>query len=214
MASWASARHRSVSQSIPSKRADLHGKVGITIAWSQHLMYNVGGSGAKWGIMGRAATFAQFPISGSGDHPMLLGQYSFTLDIKGRLTMPSRFREELPDKLIITKGFDQCVAVYPIQVWRTLTQKISELPLTDYRGRELRRLLFSEAVDFELDKQGRMLIPDRLREFAGLELSSEVLIVGLETIIELWNPQTWEVKDSQRREAMAEDPALWSGLNV
>ena len=145
---------------------------------------------------------------------MLMGQYAYTLDNKGRLTMPSRFREELPEQLIITKGFDQCVAVYPIHVWRELTQKISALPLTDYRGRELRRLLFSEAVDFELDKQGRMLIPDRLREFAGLELSSEVQIVGLETIIELWNPKTWQEKDSQRREAMADDPAIWSSLNV
>ncbi|MCU0522556.1 MAG: division/cell wall cluster transcriptional repressor MraZ [Anaerolineae bacterium] len=145
---------------------------------------------------------------------MLMGQYAYTLDNKGRLTMPSRFREELPEQLIITKGFDQCVAVYPIHVWRELTQRISALPLTDYRGRELRRLLFSEAVDFQLDKQGRMLIPDRLREFAGLELSSEVQIVGLETIIELWNPEIWQAKDSQRREAMADDPAIWSSLNV
>jgi MraZ protein len=143
-----------------------------------------------------------------------MGQYAYTLDNKGRLTMPSRFREELPEQLIITKGFDQCVAVYPIHVWRELTQRISALPLTDYRGRELRRLLFSEAVDFQLDKQGRMLIPDRLREFAGLELSSEVQIVGLETIIELWNPEIWQAKDSQRREAMADDPAIWSSLNV
>lgn len=177
-------------------------------------MYNVGGSGAKWGAVGREATFTQCSIPGGGDHPMLIGQYSYTLDNKGRLTMPSRFRDDLPEQLIITKGFDQCVAVYPIQVWRELTAKISALPLTDPTGREFRRMLFSEAMDFELDKQGRMLIPDRLREYAGLELSAEVLIVGLEKIIELWNPQTWEEKDRLRRKAAAEDPALWSSTNV
>jgi len=194
--------------------AGLHAKVGITIACPHHLMYNVGGSGEKWGMVGREATFARCSIPGGDGHPMLIGQYTYTLDNKGRLTMPSRFRDDLPEQLIITTGFDQCVAVYPIQVWRELTAKISALPLTDPKGRELRRMLFSEAVDFELDKQGRMLIPDRLREYAGLELTSEVLIVGLEKIIELWNPQTWEEKDKKRREAAAEDPALWSSTNV
>ncbi len=105
--------------------------------------------------------------------------------------MPSRFRDDLPEQLIVTKGFDQCVAVYPIQVWRELTAKISCVAADRSQGRELRRMLFSEAMDFELDKQGRMLIPDRLREYAGLELSTEVLIVGLEKIIELWNQKTW-----------------------
>ncbi len=83
---------------------------------------------------------------------MLIGQYTYTLVNGGRLTMPSRFRDDLPEQLIVTKGFDQCVAVYPIQVWQS-SRRISALPLTDPKGRELRRMLFSEAMDSSINRE-------------------------------------------------------------
>jgi MraZ protein len=145
---------------------------------------------------------------------MFLGQFSYTLDSKGRLTIPSRFREELPVQIVVTRGLDRCLVVYPIEVWREISQKVTSLPITDPRGRALRRVFFADAADAELDKQGRVLIPDRLREYAGLDLSSEVVIVGLDRFIELWNPARWESQNDSQMEIMTEDPALWDDLQI
>ena len=145
---------------------------------------------------------------------MLLGQFSYTLDSKGRLTIPSRFREELTVEIVVTRGLDRCLTVYPIEVWREISRKVTSLPITDPRGRALRRVFFADAVDAELDKQGRVLIPDRLREYAGLDLSSEVVIVGLDRFIELWDPNRWESQNDNQIEIMGEDPALWDNLQI
>jgi MraZ protein len=145
---------------------------------------------------------------------MFLGQFSYTLDSKGRLTIPSRFREELPAEIVVTRGLDRCLVVYPIEVWREISQKVTSLPITDPRGRALRRVFFADAADAELDKQGRVLIPDRLREYAGLDLSSEVVIVGLDRFIELWDPARWESQNDNQVEIMTEDPALWEDLQI
>ncbi len=152
--------------------------------------------------------------SSDRDEHMLLSQYVYTMDDKGRLTIPSRYRDELPPKMVLTCGLDRCLTLYPLDIWQELAQKVTALPFTNLRGRELRRKLFSEAVDIELDKQGRVLIPDRLREHAGLDLSSEVLIVGLYTVLELWNPETWEQQHTHGPAADSEDPAIWEGLNI
>ena len=145
---------------------------------------------------------------------MLLGQYSYTLDSKGRLTIPSRFRDELPESVVITRGLDRCLSVYPTDVWREIAQKVTALPITDPRGRALRRIFFADAIDAELDSQGRVLIPDRLRAYAGLELSSEVAILGLESFIELWNPERWKSTSESQMEVVEEDPALWADLGI
>ncbi len=145
---------------------------------------------------------------------MFLGQFSYTLDSKGRLTIPSRFREELPVEIVVTRGLDRCLVVYPIEVWREISQKVTSLPITDPRGRALRRVFFADAADAELDKQGRVLIPDRLREYAGLDLSSDVVIVGLDRFIELWDRGRWESQNNNQIEIMGEDPALWEDLQI
>jgi MraZ protein len=145
---------------------------------------------------------------------MFLGQFSYTLDSKGRLTIPSRFRDELPAEIVVTRGLDRCLSVYPIDVWEEISQKVTSLPITDPRGRALRRVFFADAVNAELDKQGRVLIPDRLREYAGFDLSSEVVVVGLDRFMELWQPERWETQNESQMEIMSEDPALWESLQI
>lgn len=145
---------------------------------------------------------------------MLLGQFSYTLDSKGRLTIPSRFRDELSAEIVVTRGLDHCLTVYPIDVWEEISQKVTSLPITDPRGRALRRIFFADAVNAELDRQGRILIPDRLREIAGLELTSEVVVVGLDKFIELWNPDRWNNQNDDQMEIIEDDPAILSDLRI
>jgi len=145
---------------------------------------------------------------------MFLGQFSYTLDIKGRLTIPSRFRDGLPTEVVLTRGMDRCLVVYPIDVWKEISEKVTSLSITDRRARSLRRQLFADAINLELDRQGRILIPDRLREYAGLELSSDVVIVGLESFIELWDPERWRIQNDSQMETLGDDPAIWESLQI
>jgi MraZ protein len=145
---------------------------------------------------------------------MFLGQFTYTLDVKGRLTVPSRFRDELPLQAVLTRGLDICLVLYPIDVWTEISQKVTALPITDTRGRALRRIFFADAVHVELDRQGRILIPDRLREYAGLDLSAEVVVVGLDRFIELWRPDRWESQNDEQMEIVSEDPAIWESLRI
>ena len=111
---------------------------------------------------------------------MFLGQYTYSLDDKGRLTIPSRFREELAGRnIVVTRGLDRCLTIYPIAEWEEIAQKVNALPITDPRGRALRRIFFADAMSAELDHQGRSLIPDRLREYAGLDLTAEIVDRGV-----------------------------------
>ena len=145
---------------------------------------------------------------------MFLGQYFYTLDSKGRLIIPSRYREHLQTEVVVTRGLDRCITVYPINVWEEIAQKVTALPITDRRGRALRRIFFSDANKIELDRQGRILLPDRLRDFAGLTTTSEVAIVGLDSFIELWNPEAWRQQNDKQTEFVVEDPEIWENLNI
>ena len=147
---------------------------------------------------------------------MFLGQYTHTLDGKGRLTIPARFREEikLNETVVITRGLDHCLTVYPIEVWNEIAQKVNALPITDPRGRALRRIFFADAMSAEPDHQGRVLVPDRLREYAGFGLTADVIVVGLDRFLELWEPQHWEEANARQMEMMDEDPALWENLQI
>ena len=145
---------------------------------------------------------------------MFLGQFSYTLDSKGRLTIPSRFREGLPAEVVVTRGMDRCLVIYPIDVWKEISEKVTSLSITDSRARSLRRLFFADAINLELDRQGRILIPDRLRVYAGLELSSDVVIVGLDSFVELWDPERWGILNDSQMERLGEDPAIWGSLQI
>ncbi len=121
---------------------------------------------------------------------MFLGRYNHTLDAKGRLAIPARFRETLAEGLVLTRGIDRCLALYPLAAWRPLAEKVSALPLSDPDARAFRRLVFAEATDLELDAQGRILVPPELRRYAGLE--RDAVIIGMDTALEIWSPERWQ----------------------
>jgi MraZ protein len=121
---------------------------------------------------------------------MFLGRYEHNIDAKGRLAIPARFRTELTDGLVLTRGIDRCLAVYPMSAWRPLSEKVSALPISDPDARNFRRMFFADAVDCELDKQGRIILPSHLREFSGA--LSEVIVVGMNTYIEIWDVRRWQ----------------------
>lgn len=125
---------------------------------------------------------------------MFLGRYNHTLDAKGRLAIPARFRDAVADGLVLTRGIDRCLALYPLDAWRPLAEKVSALPISDPDARNFRRLVFAEAADLALDAQGRILVPPELRRYAGLE--REALVVGMDTAIEIWSPERWQAVEA------------------
>ena len=120
---------------------------------------------------------------------MFLGEFSHNLDEKGRLTIPAKFRDELAGGLVVTRGIDRCLSVYPRQVWDGLAEQIAKLPLSQRSARDFGRLIFSGAADFIPDRQGRVLIPQGLRDYAGLD--SDAIIIGLFDRLEIRNPDHW-----------------------
>lgn len=141
---------------------------------------------------------------------MFLGEYTHTIDDKGRLTVPAKFRGELAAGLVVTRGFDRNLMVYPMSEWENLAQEIMTKPLTDSRTRDFRRRVFSGAADLEPDRQGRILVPPYLREFA--DINGEVVIVGMYNYIEIWSTDAWQAV----REAIenSDDAARWQDLGI
>ena len=135
---------------------------------------------------------------------MFIGEYQHTIDSKGRLFIPARFREGLGDKFILTKGLDGCLFVYPPKEWTAIEQKMRSLPFTRADARAFVRFFFSGATDCEVDKQGRILIPATLREYAGLE--KESMVVGISSRVEIWAKHRWE-EYNQQTSASAEQLA-------
>lgn len=125
---------------------------------------------------------------------MFLGRHAHNLDEKGRLAIPSRFRESLREGLVLTRGIDRCIAAYPREAWDLLATRVNSLPMTDPHARQFRRMVFAEAVDLKLDSQGRVLVPGGLREYA--EIDRETVIVGVHASIEIWSPSRWSVVDA------------------
>ncbi len=120
---------------------------------------------------------------------MFLGEFEHTIDDKGRVAVPARFREDINGGLVLTRGFDRCLQAFPYPVWQSLAERISSLSLGHEEVRNLRRLIFSGAAEVELDRQGRILIPQNLREYAGL--SEQVVIAGLNSHFEMWASDRW-----------------------
>jgi MraZ protein len=144
---------------------------------------------------------------------VFLGEFSHNLDDKGRLTIPAKFRDQLVPGLVVTRNpSGSCLLAMPMDEWNRVAERVSALPLTDRRSALLRRALFSAAEDLKPDKQGRILISQRLREFARIE--SEVVVAGMNTYLELWNPQLWDeqVLSPLQNEKMDED--LFTALGV
>ncbi len=141
---------------------------------------------------------------------MFLGEFKHTIDDKGRLTIPAKFRTALAGGLVVTRGFDQNLMLFSMDGWRELADRIAQRPLADEDVRAFRRRVFSGAIDLEPDRQGRILLPPYLREFAGIE--GDVVIAGMYNYVELWSPAGWEsvratIDDSS-------DAARWEDLGI
>ncbi|WP_026485525.1 division/cell wall cluster transcriptional repressor MraZ [Caldanaerobius polysaccharolyticus] len=121
---------------------------------------------------------------------MFFGEYQHTMDSKGRVIMPSKFREGLGDTFIITKGLDECLFVYSLSEWERIEHKLKELPLNKKDARAFMRFFFAGASQCEVDKQGRVLIPQNLREYASLK--KDLMIIGVSTRVEIWSLDKWQ----------------------
>ena len=124
---------------------------------------------------------------------MFMGEYNHTIDAKGRLIVPSKFREALGDEFVVTKGLDGCLFVYDNKEWSAFEEKLKALPLMNKESRKFVRFFLAGAASVEVDKQGRILIPSKLRMAAGLE--KEVVFVGVLSKIEIWSKERWEKND-------------------
>ena len=121
---------------------------------------------------------------------MFMGEYNHTIDTKNRLIIPSKFREALGDEFVVTKGLDGCLFVYDNEAWAEFEEKLKSLPLTNKEARTFVRFFLAGAASVEVDKQGRILVPSVLKEFAGI--NKDVVLVGVASRIEIWSRERWE----------------------
>lgn len=121
---------------------------------------------------------------------MFMGEYNHTIDAKGRLIIPSKFRESLGDVFVVTKGLDGCLFVYDNAEWNVFEEKLKSLPLMNKDARKFVRFFLAGAAEVEVDKQGRILVPNVLREFA--ELNKDVVLIGVASRIEIWSRERFE----------------------
>ncbi len=120
---------------------------------------------------------------------MMMGESSHSLDDKGRIIIPSRLRDELRDRFIMTKGLDGCLFFYPMDEWRTMEERLKALPMTNANARAFARLFLAGAQDVEVDRQYRITIPPRLREYGAIQ--KDVVLVGVSNRVELWAEERW-----------------------
>lgn len=121
---------------------------------------------------------------------MFIGEYQHSIDEKGRLAMPVKFRSKMADGAVVTKGLDNCLSVYTSTEWEKLAEKLANLPLTQAASRAFARLMLAGATQVTIDKQGRINVPGYLREYAGL--SGQVVVAGLYSRVEIWSQKNWQ----------------------
>ena len=133
---------------------------------------------------------------------MFLGTHSPRLDDKGRLFLPAKFRDELAEGVVITKGQERCLYVFPMAEFRRVTEAMSQAPVTQKTVRDYSRVFFASASDEVPDKQGRITVPPPLREYAGL--SRDCVVIGANTRVEVWDAAAWESYLADREQAFAD----------
>lgn len=121
---------------------------------------------------------------------MFYGEFQHTLDPKGRIIIPSTYRDELKGKFMIAKGLEQCLFIFSAPQWNSLVDKLQTLPLSDNTARDFNRYFFSSAAECEMDKQSRILVPPGLRKHAGIE--KDISIIGVGSRVEVWDKDKWE----------------------
>ena len=126
---------------------------------------------------------------------MLIGEYEHTIDAKGRISMPAKLRKDMGETFIVTKGLDGCLFAFSQEEWMNFETKLKALPLSDKNARNFVRFFLAGATECEIDKQGRFLIPNNLRQAANLE--KEAIIIGVGTRLEIWDRATWTSKDEE-----------------
>src|SRR5690625_149000 len=137
---------------------------------------------------------------------MFMGEYQHNIDTKGRMIVPAKFREGLGESFVLTRGLDQCLFAYPMDEWKALEDKLKQLPLTKKDARTFTRFFFSGAVECEVDKQGRINIPQPLRTYSKIE--KECIVIGVSNRVEVWAKEIWEqyfIESEDSFEEIAED---------
>jgi MraZ protein len=126
---------------------------------------------------------------------MFIGEYTHNIDDKGRLAIPKKFRAQLQKGAVVTRGLDNCLFLYTKAEWKSLAEKLASLPFAQANARAFARLMLAGAMDVSLDKQGRIILPEYLRTFAGL--SKETTVAGLYNRLELWDQKKWDAYKTQ-----------------
>jgi MraZ protein len=135
---------------------------------------------------------------------MFIGEHSHTIDNKGRLSIPAKYREALSEGVVVTRGLDHCLFLYTRTEWEKIAKRLSELPISQKSSRAFSRLMLAGAWDAELDSQGRVIIPQYLREYASV--SKHVIVAGLYNRVEIWEEDAWQ-DYKQKTEANSDEIA-------
>lgn len=146
-------------------------------------------SGGEWG-----------EVEERGCGGMLMGEYAHALDEKGRIIIPARLREDLRDRFVITKGLDSCLFLYPLEEWSRIVDRLRSLPLTNANARAFTRLFLAGAQEVECDRQGRVTIMPRLRDFAGIQRN--VVLIGVMNRVELWAEERWQAYQAASQDSI------------
>ncbi|AKQ72870.1 transcriptional regulator MraZ [Bacillus licheniformis] len=147
-----------------------------------------------------------------GTEIMFMGEYQHTIDSKGRMIVPAKFREGLGEQFVLTRGLDQCLFGYPMSEWKLIEEKLKALPLTKKDARAFTRFFFSGATECELDKQGRINIASPLLNYAKLE--KECVVIGVSNRIELWSKEIWEQYVEEQEDSFAEIAENMIGFDI
>lgn len=134
---------------------------------------------------------------------VFLGEFQHTMDSKGRVVIPSKFRDELQQGCVITKGQDNCLQILTKANWELESSKMASLPSTDKTSRQLRRALFSGAIDANIDTAGRVSIPENLRTYSGIDFNDEVTVTGSGPVVEVWSTKSWKKIQNEADHAFA-----------
>ena len=143
---------------------------------------------------------------------MLIGQYEHTIDIKKRLALPAKFRGELGEKVIITKGIESCLVVYTEKEFKIMSDKISNLTISQAEARSFTRTMLAGAMEVTLDKLGRILVPDYLKKYAGL--NKNVVICGLSNRLEIWDLDNWTAWTKEAEKGVSDIVSKLGGLGI
>ena len=143
---------------------------------------------------------------------MLIGEYRHTIDIKKRLALPAKFRRELGKTVVITRGLDNCLVVYSDKEWQVMSDKLGKLPAGQLEARGFARIMLAGAMEVELDRLGRILIPDYLKEYASLK--KNVVVCGLYNRLEIWNEEKWEAYKKETEKEVGDFAAKLKELGI